>query len=671
MRSNNMEKNVRSNRNKTVETIAISAIMIAIMAILNFVPNVGYIKIIPNVFEITIIHLFVLIFAWMFGWKYGFLSGALFGIFCFINAFIIGNIAFQNPIVAILPRILFGFLAGIAFELLKLIKKPRLRFTLDAIMCGVLTAAHTFMVLIALYLAFYDSEVFSTYMKMMLASIAINFPVETAAAVIIVPAVILALDKAFPRYQAVYHSTLKRRKSASVYETITSNYHDDLIENLGKFVAIDSVYDEKTVSKKDPFGKGVSEALDFIASLAKKDGFEVTNYANKVVEITVGSGKNITILAHADVVPAGTGWNQNPFEMVDRGDKLTGRGVADDKGPLLAAYYAMKAIRDNHMLGDYQIRFIVGGNEESGSAGVEYFFKTLKKPQPDFGFSPDAEYPLIFAEKGIINFEVKKKVTCKHLISIKGGVASNSVIEKCVVIADNDPDFIKFIVDNHYDAKYEEDEAGHLVITFNGKAAHGSTPEEGVNAGLLALKACANYYTNKDLLDLYAKYSNLQGYGIDAFGNSDEMGHNTLNVGIISYEENQFSMIVNFRYVDTCQPDDLKFNIKNNSKPFAVEFLGDSPLLYYPKDSTLIQTLLNAYREETGDTKSEPKAIGGGTYAKEADNVVAFGMEFPGWNSYMHSPGEQVKKADLFKSISIYAKAIVDLGKKLEERHEN
>ena len=84
-----------------------------------------------------------------------------------------------------------------------------------------------------------------------------------------------------------------------------------------------------------------------------------------------------------------------------------------------------------------------------------------------------------------------------------------------------------------------------------------------------------------------------------------------------------------------------------------------------------MQTLLEAYQKETGDYKSTPKAIGGGTYAKEADNVVAFGAEFPGWNSNMHSPGEQVKKTDLFKSVSIYAKAIVDLGKKLEERNEN
>ena len=665
-----MAENNKLTKNKTIEAMVISAIVIAIMAILNFVPNVGYIRIVPGAFEVTTIHIFVLIFAWLFGWKYGLLSGVFFGVFCFINAFIIGNVAFQNPIVAVIPRIMFGFIAGIGFELLKLIKKPKLRFLFDVIFCGVATLIHTLLVLIAMTLIASTSDVYATFMSYMRISVAINCPGEIGGAVVIVPAVILALDKAFPKYEAVYHGTLKGRKKATIYDTITKNTHEELLDNLGKFVNINSVYDEETVDKKNPFGKGVSKALNFITNLAKKDGFEVTNYDNKVVEILCGEGKNITILAHADVVPAGTGWNQDPFVMVDRGEVLTGRGVADDKGPLLAAYYAMRAVRDNHMLGNYQIRFIVGGNEESGSAGVEYYFGKLKKEQPHFGFSPDAEYPLIFAEKGIINFEVKRKFAINGVHSITGGVASNSVIEKCVVVMDYDPEFITFLTDNKYDFSYEQGEKKLLTVTFNGKAAHGSTPEQGFNAGMAAIDALGRYLTNKDLLALYAKYSNLQGYGLDAYGISDDMGHNSLNVGILKWENKQLTMIVNFRYVDTCYLEELKLKIKEMSKPFTVNYLSESKLLFYPRESVLIQTLMHAYQEEAGDYTSQPKAIGGGTYAKEANNVVAFGMEMPGWNSKMHSPGEQVRKADLFKSISIYAKAIVELGKKIEE-HEN
>ena len=665
-----MKKEKNSLRNSRVTDIAFAGVIVAVMAILNFVPNVGYLSIIPGAFEITIIHIFVIIFSWLLGWKAGLLSGVAFGGFCWINAFITGQVAFQNPLVSFVPRVVFGFVAGLVFDLTRLIRRPKVRYGVDVACCAGLTVVHTMLVLLMMYVANKDEPVFATYMKAMFVSMGINFPMEIVAATIVAPLVILGLDKAFPKYQAIYHGTVKRKAKETLYDTITAQYHDDLIKNLGEFVAINSVYDEETVSKENPFGQGVTNALTFIANLAKEDGFEVRNYANKVVEITSGEGKNITILAHADVVPAGTGWDQDPFQMVDRGDRVTGRGVADDKGPLLAAYYAMKAVRDNHLQGDYQIRFIVGGNEESGSAGVEYYFQKLKKPQPDFGFSPDAEYPLIFAEKGIINFEVKKKVAIKHVQSIHGGVASNSVIEKCDVVMDYDSEFIKYITDHDYKFKTNRD-GDLLTVTFLGVAAHGSTPEMGFNAGMAAVKALANFYTNKDLLHLYARYENLQGYGLEAYGNSDNMGHNSLNVGILNWENGEFSMIVNFRYVDTCKLDELQYNIKEHSKPFAVEFQSESKLLFYPKESVLIQTLLEAYRKETGDTKSEPRAIGGGTYAKEADNVVAFGAEFPGWNSYMHSPGEQAKKADLFKSISIYAKAIVDLGKKLEERNEN
>ncbi len=666
---NTVEKK-KSMKNKVVERIAISAIIIALIAVMSFVPQVGYVAIPGTPISVTTIHIVVILFAWIFGWKEATVAGLAFGVLSMARAYTLPASAFDpyfvNPLVSVLPRLIFGFISGLVFDLLRLIKKPSLRFWLDVLAVPLLVAVHT-VITLTMYFTINGTNDYTNIVAILFS---VNGGIEVGAATILVPLMVLPLDKAFPRYEAIYHGTLKSRKKASIYDTITLNTHNDLLKNLADFVAIDSQYDEKTVSAKDPFGKGVTKALKFIEKLGKEDGFEVHNYDNMVVEMLCGEGKNITIMAHADVVPEGTGWDQNPFEMVDHGDRLTGRGVADDKGPLLAAYYAMKAVRDNHLMGDYQIRFIVGGNEESGSLGVEHYFNKLKKPQPDLGFSPDAEYPLIFAEKGIINFEVKKKLSIKGVYSIKGGVASNSVIEKCQVVLDYEPDFITYLADHKYDHTYTR-EGDLLIITFNGKAAHGSTPEEGFNAGMAAIKAVANYFTNKDLLQIYSLYSNLQGYGLEAYGNSEEMGHNSLNVGIINFEEKNFSMIVNFRYVDTCKVDELKTNIKEHSKPFTIKILGESKLLFYPKESVLVTTLLSAYREESGDTKSMPKAIGGGTYAKEANNVVAFGMEFPGWDSHMHSTGEQVRKADLFKSVSIYARAIVELGKKLDGSNEN
>ena len=459
--------------------------------------------------------------------------------------------------------------------------------------------------------------------------------------------------------------------SKSIYEKITSKYEKELIESLAKFVAIDSVYDESTVSEEHPFGQGVSSALDFIASLARKDGFKVTNYDNKVVEILCGEGeKNIAILAHADVVPEGTGWDQDPFKMVDKKGVLCGRGVADDKGPLLATYYALKALRTNKMLGKYRVRFLVGGNEERGSSCMEHYFKVLKKEQPTLGFSPDSDFPLIFAEKGIINFETKApKINIPGLISIEGGVASNSVIEKCDVKMELDLKFLDFIMKN-----YHRDEAAIVTkedittVTFLGKAAHGAHPELGKNAGLMALDALAKYSKDPVLTKIVKLYSPLDGSGYDCAGTSKEMGHNSSNVGLMSYEEGVLTLVTNFRFVDTCDKKELIQNFKKANAGFSVKVLGESALLFYPRDSVLIKTLLKSYQDETGDLKSKPLAIGGGTYAKEAANTVAFGMQFPGWESNMHSPGESVRKEDLFKAMAIYARAIVDLGKVLEEK---
>ena len=453
------------------------------------------------------------------------------------------------------------------------------------------------------------------------------------------------------------------------YDKLTAPYQKELMKSLEKFVAINSVYDETTVNEENAFGAGVSDALNFIAELARNDRFEVNNYNNKVVEILYARGdKNLTIMAHADVVPAGSGWSDNPFKLVEKKGTLYGRGVADDKGPLLAAYYAFKALRDEGLLGGYEIRFLVGGNEERGSACMEHYFRKLRKKQPTLGFSPDSDFPLIFAEKGIVNFEVSTDVQVPGLISLKGGVASNAVIDRCDLKMELDLEFLKYVMKNYHRNEAEiHTEDDITTVTFIGKAAHGATPERGVNAGIMALSCLAGYTKDPKLEKLVKMYEPLDGTGYKCGGESVDMGHNSSNVGLISILNGQLKMTVNFRYVNTCSVEQLYKNIKAANKDMEVKILGDSPLLYFSQEDKLITTLLSAYRSETGDVISKPLAIGGGTYAKEAENVVAFGMQFPGWESNMHSPGESVRKEDLFKGMSVYARAIIELGRVLKE----
>ena len=447
------------------------------------------------------------------------------------------------------------------------------------------------------------------------------------------------------------------------YQELVKPYQEEMMKTLKEFIAIDSVYDDNTRDEANPFGKGVSKALQYIENLAKKDGFIVHNYDNMVVEILTNELEpNVTIMAHADVVPTGTGWPQDPFELTEKGDFLYARGVADDKGPLLSCYYGLKALRDNNLLGNYQVRFLVGGNEERGSACMEHYFQTLKKKQPTYGFSPDSAYPLTYAEKGIIGFIVRKDIDLPEVISIKGGVASNSVIEKCEVLMKEDLNFVAYLNNNDVDFSYLA-RGDKMILTFNGLAAHGSVPWMGKNAAMEAVKQLGNYYKNADLELLYKLYSPLRGEGVNAAAHSEDMGDNSLNVGLFSLENGKLEMVVNYRHIEKVTAEQMINNVKEASKLFDVEVAGVSPLLYFPKDHPLIKTLLKVYQEETGDLETQIIASGGGTYAKEADNIVAFGMEYPGHDPKMHGVNENTKKSYLYESMGIFAHAIIELGK--------
>ncbi|MBR0295705.1 MAG: Sapep family Mn(2+)-dependent dipeptidase [Bacilli bacterium] len=456
------------------------------------------------------------------------------------------------------------------------------------------------------------------------------------------------------------------------YDDLVKPYQEDLFKSLKEFVAIDSVYDEDTRDDNNPFGKGVSDALNYIKDLANKDGFTATNYDNMVVEILCGEGdKNITILAHADVVPEGKGWDHPPFKVTEKDGVLTGRGVSDDKGPLLETYYALKALRDNHLLGNYQVRFIVGGNEESGSLGVKHYFRDLKKKQPTIGFSPDADFPLIYTEKGIRNFKVKGKLDLPNIVSINGGLAANSVIEEChVLLKEKDNKLIDLFKARIKELYITPRHDGSFDMIVFGKSAHGSTPELGINAGILALEVLDEYYDNKDLHHLLKCYKDVYGKGIDAYYVSENMdgAKTSMNIGLMEYKNGVFSMVCNYRYVDTCNIEETTKRISEVSRPFEIEVLGDSKLLFFQKNDDIVRILLKAYQEESGDFKTPILAIGGGTYAKEADNIIAFGAEFPDWDSKMHGVGEGCRKSDMIKAMGIYARAIKDLGDKLEEK---
>ena len=449
----------------------------------------------------------------------------------------------------------------------------------------------------------------------------------------------------------------------SDFNELAKKYYQEAIVSLQKWIQINSIYDQTTVNEKNPFGKGVALALDYIASLAEKEGFTVDRCDGYCTEISYGEGPLISVYAHADVVPVSGNWKYPPFSAVIEDDIMYGRGTSDDKGPAIAAFYALKLLKENNLINGYKVNLVIGGNEESGSRCLEYYFSKLNKPYPKCGFTPDGEFPLIYGEKSIATYEVELEIDIKEIDSLNGGVVINSVIDeaKCSLSVDIEESLIKnYCENNSIRYSYNGNE-----LVFYGKAAHGSLPEEGINAGLHLIKFIGLTFNYDKLVATADGYLDGTGKSLGVYNYSPLLKATTYNVGLISYSNGLLKYSVNFRYPETVNAKETcdKLNKLDLGK---VNYIGTSDYLLVDPSSKMITTLLECYQKFTNDYESQPMAIGGGTYAKESKNTVAFGSHFPGREDHIHEANEKIHLEDLRKSIAIYAYAILKLGELAE-----
>jgi len=442
------------------------------------------------------------------------------------------------------------------------------------------------------------------------------------------------------------------------YKDYIQEQKDNLIEEVMRFVTINSVYDASTVSKEKPFGAGVARALNYVAKLGAENGFLVDTCDGYCTELTIGEGeKTIGIFAHADVVPATGNWDQDPFTPHVEDGKVFGRGTSDDKGPFMAAFYAVLALKKAGLLNGYKVRFVVGGDEERGSSCLDYYFKNLKKPSPTYGFTPDADFPVIYGEKGINDFFPEIEIQLPRVLKISGGAATNAVCDRVEIELEDSNEVIEYCKKNNIAFESE----GNKVVII-GKSAHGSTPNEGDNAALKTMKILSDVYHNETLAKLANGLSDTSGKEFNGFCKTKLMGETTYCVGLISYENGLLKFSVNFRYPEVVKSVEYKdrFDTYFGTKSRMGE---ESHCLFFDPESKLVKTLMEAYKQETNDLEHGPITIGGGTYAKHCENTVAFGAMFPGRESVMHQPNEYMPVDDIIKSAEIYATAIYLLGK--------
>ena len=457
----------------------------------------------------------------------------------------------------------------------------------------------------------------------------------------------------------------------SEYRKLVEPYKEEAFNELKNLIAIDSVLDESTATKEMPFGKGVEEALSYVAKLGERLSFKVDRCDNYVTELTYGEGdKILDIYGHVDVVPVDKSkWEHDPFKLtLEEGNIMYGRGTSDDKGPAISCLFAVKALMDKGLLGGYKLRFLFGGNEETGSLCLDHYFHHMNKVFPTLGFSPDAEYPLIYAEKSIYAYRADYKINLSCIPSFAFGQALNIVIGEASLVIDNDEEVLKEHLEK-YLSLHKEVKA-HIEgkkVTFLGKPVHGSTPWLGVNAALHLINFLGELYDNETLKKIYKDY--IDGVGENFGGNfkDEDFTETSYNVGKVEYKDGILSLFVNLRFPSSMKEDTVLENLRENSCE-NITSLGGSDGFVSDKNSAFISTLLKAYQEETLDYESKPLAIGGGTYARESKNSVAFGAQFIGRDYRMHGNDEFFPLSDFYDNMQIYAHAINELSKLLRKK---
>ncbi|MGN0709224.1 MAG: dipeptidase PepV [Anaerovoracaceae bacterium] len=464
-----------------------------------------------------------------------------------------------------------------------------------------------------------------------------------------------------------------------------SREKDEAADTLRQLVSIKSVQSSPVTTDQGevfPFGRGVQDAFSFMMRKAEEDGFSVYDSDHYGGHIDFGSGnETVGILGHLDVVPEGSGWEHDPFggEIID--GFMWGRGTTDDKGPLLAAYYAMKALKDAGFVPAKRVRLIMGLDEENDWIGMDHYLHDAGAP--DFGFTPDADFPALNGEKGIMSFSLAKKIGRDtgrgiRLTKMSGGAAVNMV-----------PDSARAVINSKDKAVYDDireqasayaEKTGYtlkarktgssLEITAEGVAAHGATPERGTNAVSILFDFLGKIdFENDDVADFISFYN--ENIGFDTTGDfigcaleDEKSGSLTFNVGRLMYDGGSVGIDINVRYPVSYTAEDvyerLMKTVEKNGLGIVRE--EDMPPVYFDPDGHLIKTLMSSYRRITGDTQSQPKVIGGGTYARACSNIAAFGGLFPGDPDIMHQKNERIELSKFYLMIEIYADALMELS---------
>lgn len=429
-----------------------------------------------------------------------------------------------------------------------------------------------------------------------------------------------------------------------------SEYESNFLKGLISIPSVGGRYEPGA-----PYGKNPRAALDFFLKEAEAQGFITGTIDDKVGYAEYGKGdKLIGIVCHLDVVPKGDGWHSDPFILTIKDGAFYARGIVDDKGPACASFFAILRLIKNGSFPDVRVRLILGTDEERTCSCVETYAE--KGEIPDFAITPDAEFPVIFAEKGILHIRIFDKV--RTGLKASGGSAANMVPANASM---------EFKTDGHIN-----------YLDAEGKPAHASKPDLGINAILKLSEKLSETDFDITSSPLFNFIQNEINGGVrERFTNcdiEDISGRITANPAVLDIDENGESLVIDIRYPVTCDLDKLMNDISICCGKYglSVEKLSHMAPLFKDKDTKEIKVLTevweanmdkyDGFKEEYRELYTKPLAIGGGTYARHMPNTIAFGVQTPWQEDQCHQADEHMSINDFEANIKVLMDAIVKLA---------
>lgn len=424
------------------------------------------------------------------------------------------------------------------------------------------------------------------------------------------------------------------------------------IKDLIAIASTGSTPVEDSVNGTLPYGEKPFEALKLFLGVASDCGMRTGTIENRVgwCEFGPENAEMIGIVCHLDVVPAGDGWATDPFELTLKDGVLYGRGIVDDKGPAAASFIAMKRLMDSGYQPSKRIRLILGTDEERTCSCVETYAE--KGEIPEFAITPDGEFPVIYAEKGILHIKISS--SSASAVSAKAGTAANMV-----------PAFSTCTIDGiEYSAK--------------GKTAHASKPDLGVNAVFEMIRKLDENtvdYSASPLLTYIARelvpFTSAEYTGCNV---TDESGSVTANPSILSCGEDGESLTIDIRCPVSYSMDAITSFMAMKAAQYDLdcEILSQMDPLYKAKDLPEISILTDIWKDNMSSYTgfkpeylsefTEPIAIGGGTYARHMPNTIAFGIQTPWQEDQCHQTNECMPLQDFETDIKVLTEAIKGLA---------